>query len=151
MFKGIFSDSNSIFFSYESEDINKKLISKISVDSKFTCTSFARFCVFHWSVDCCVELIIVYDNLCANCFHLLLKWFQLNSFGVMCFLGDSCKKMQKILFKKKKKKKKNPLSEHPLYEIIEYAFKTTKANLLKVSVSRLNGVYNSIIFTNSTK
>ena len=64
----------------------------------------------------------------------------------MCFLGDSCKKMQKIPFKKK-----TPLSEHPLYEIIEYAFKNTKANLLKISVSRLNGVYNSIIFTNSTK
>ena len=37
--KWIFSDSNNIFLWHESEDINKKLISEISVDFQFSFTS----------------------------------------------------------------------------------------------------------------
>ena len=43
--KWIFSDSNSIFLWHES----KKLISKISVASNFTFSSYAWLCVFHCS------------------------------------------------------------------------------------------------------
>ena len=54
--KGILSDSNNIFLWYESEDFKqKKLVSKISVDSNFTFSSYARLCVFHCShIDYCV-------------------------------------------------------------------------------------------------
>ena len=31
-----------------------------------------------------------------DCSHFILKWFHLNSFGAMCFLEESNKKMQKI-------------------------------------------------------
>ena len=50
--KGIFSDFNIIFLWHESEDTmykQKKLISKISVDSNFTFSSYAWLCVFHCS------------------------------------------------------------------------------------------------------
>ena len=40
--KGIVSDSNNIFLWHESEDVNKKkLISKISINSNFTFSSYA--------------------------------------------------------------------------------------------------------------
>ena len=39
--RGIFSDPNIIFLWHESEDINKKSISKISVNSNFQFTSYA--------------------------------------------------------------------------------------------------------------
>ena len=43
--KGIFSDSNNIFLWHKSEDINKKkVISKISVHSKSSFTSYAWLC-----------------------------------------------------------------------------------------------------------
>ena len=43
---------------------------------------------------CCVsllrvELIAVDDNLCENCSHFTLKWFQLNFFGEICFLEEN--------------------------------------------------------------
>ena len=44
LFKGIISDSNSIFLWHKSEDINIKVISKISVDSNFPFTSYAWLC-----------------------------------------------------------------------------------------------------------
>ena len=48
--KGIFSDSNSIFFMvWIRRYKQKKLISKISVDSNFTFSSYAWLCVFHCS------------------------------------------------------------------------------------------------------
>ena len=48
--KGIFSDSNNIFLWYEIRTYKqKKLISKISVDSNFTFSSYAWLCVFHCS------------------------------------------------------------------------------------------------------
>ena len=44
------SDSNNIFLWHESEDVNKKkLISKISVDSDFTFSSYAWLFLFHFS------------------------------------------------------------------------------------------------------
>ena len=46
-FKGIVSDTSNIFLWHESEDINKKKASKISVDSSFMFSSYAWVCVFH--------------------------------------------------------------------------------------------------------
>ena len=50
--KGIFSDSN-VFMWLKSGDINKKVISKISLDSTFSFTSYALLCALalhHWLV-----------------------------------------------------------------------------------------------------
>ena len=60
----ILSDSNNIILWHESEDINKKVYSKFSVDSNFTFTSYAQLCVIHCSIDYCVELIIAEKFLC---------------------------------------------------------------------------------------
>ena len=83
----------------------KKLIPKISVDSKFTFTKklvpslrlqkswFPKFqlisnlclqvmhdyIVFHCSTDYCVKLNLVDENLCENCSHFILNWFQLKA------------------------------------------------------------------------
>ena len=86
-----------------------KIISRISVDSNFTFTSYAWSWVFHCSIDYCVELIIVDDNFCEDCSHFILKWFQPNSFGEICFLEKSYKHVQK------KKKKKNENFDSTLY------------------------------------
>ena len=95
--KGIFSDSNIIISDiYIHVDINKQLISNISVVSKFTYISYAWLCVFHCSIDYCVELIIIYENLCQKSSHFKPKWFLLNSFGKMCFLKESYKQMHKF-------------------------------------------------------
>ena len=45
--KGIFSDSNNIFLRHKSKDINKKVISKILVDSNFTFTSYVWLSIDH--------------------------------------------------------------------------------------------------------
>ena len=47
------------------------------------------YVVFHYAIDYCVELILANDNLCENCFNFTLKWFQLISFGEMCFLEEN--------------------------------------------------------------
>ena len=56
-FKGIFGDLNNNFLWHESEDINqKKIISKISVDTNFTFSSYAWLYVcFISPIDHCVE------------------------------------------------------------------------------------------------
>ena len=48
------------------------------------------------SIDYCVKYSLVYENFCENCSHFILKWFQPNSFGEVCFLEESYKNMQKI-------------------------------------------------------
>ena len=57
--KGIFIDSNNIFLWYDSEDINrkKKRISKISVDSNFTFSSYAWLCNVYFiaPIDYCAK------------------------------------------------------------------------------------------------
>ena len=45
--------------------------------------------MYHCSIDCCFELNIRDGNFCENCSHFTLKWFQPNSYGEMCFLGES--------------------------------------------------------------
>ena len=80
MHKGIVSGSN-IFLWHESDNINKKVISKISVDSNFMLTSLVQDYVhWHCSIDYCVKLILIDENLCENWFYFTLKWFLLNSF-----------------------------------------------------------------------
>ena len=98
VFKGIVSDSNNIFLRHELEGINKKkkkkkkIISKISVGSNFTFTVMHDHVHWHCSVGYCVKLILVYnENLCENCYYFTLKWFLLNCFGEMYFLGESYK------------------------------------------------------------
>ena len=121
--KEMFNDSSNIFLWHESVDTKKKLISEISVDSKFTFTSYVWLCVLHCSIDCCVEIIIVYDNLFEKCSHFLMKWFQLNSFEEMCFLWESYIQMQQIW-------------EYPLNVISEYTFKCRKKRSLHLTLSK---------------
>ena len=61
-------------------------------------------CVFHCYTDYCVELIIMYDNLCENWTHFILKWFQRNYFW-------NCDSYRRL-----------PISKY-LYKITEYTFK----------------------------
>ena len=90
--KGIVSDSNNIFLWYELKDINKKkMISKISVDSNFTFTSYTGLCA--------MALLyrlqgLINSGRWESMWKLLLfhtEWFLLNSFGEMCFLEESYK------------------------------------------------------------
>ena len=46
-------------------------------------------------IDFCVALSLVDETFCENG-SFILKWFQPNSFGEMCFLEESCEKMKKI-------------------------------------------------------
>ena len=46
---------------------------------------------FHFLMDFVNSAIF-----CENCSHFILKWFQPNSFGEMCFLEGRYEKMQKI-------------------------------------------------------
>ena len=39
---------------------------------------------------------LVYETFCENCFHFILKLFQPNSFGEVCFSEESYENMQKI-------------------------------------------------------
>ena len=76
-------------------DMNLKIIIyKISVDSNFTYSSYAWLYVFHCSYRLrCWSL--VNETFCENCSHFILKWFQPDFFGEMCFLEESYKKMPK--------------------------------------------------------
>ena len=104
--KEIVSDPN-ISLWHESEDIDQKKKKKKKRKCYFQNFSWFQFCVYklwnmydyvhgHCSVDNCVKLILVAEDLCENCFYFTLKWFLLNSFGEMCFLEVSylCKKIQ---------------------------------------------------------
>ena len=79
-----------------------------------------RFQVMHGYVcfiapiDYFVELSLVYETFCENCSHFILKWFQPNSFGELCFLEDSYRNMQKFKYFN--------FWESPLFDISEYAF-----------------------------
>ena len=74
----VYSVILTIFLWHESEDTQKNLVSKISVDFNFTNLLVTHdYVVFHWSIDYCVELILVDNNLCENCSNFTLKWFQL--------------------------------------------------------------------------
>ena len=74
----------------------KKLISKISVDSNFTVSSYAWLCVFH-----CSHRLLCGIKSCVRDFSVkialisALKWVQPNSFGEVCFLEESYKNKQK--------------------------------------------------------
>ena len=70
-------------------------------------------------IDYCDEKkSLVYETFCENCSYFILKWFQPNSFGEVCFLEESYKNMQKFQFK--------TFWERPLFSIREYAFKQNK-------------------------
>ena len=71
-------------------------------------------------IDYCVEQGLVYETFCEHCSHFILKLFQPNSFGEVCFLEESYEIMPKkkilIFFKS---------WERPLLDIREYAFNLT--------------------------
>ena len=94
--KEIFIDFNSIILWHKSEDINKE-----SLFPKFQLIPILRFQVTHdyvcfiAPIDYCVELHLVDKTFCETCSHFILKGFQCNFFGEMCFLEESYEKMQK--------------------------------------------------------
>ena len=55
--------------------------------------------------------------------NFILKWFQPNSFGEVCFLGKSYKNLQRIQILK--------ILRAPLFDIREYAFKFEGLGLIK--------------------
>ena len=75
----------------------KTLISKISVDSNFTFSSYAWLCVLHCShrLLCWIKSRVRHF-FCENCSHFILKWFELNSFREVCFSEECTTNMQKI-------------------------------------------------------
>ena len=82
---------------HESEDINKKEpISKISVDSNFMFSSYAWLCVFHCSHRQLCWIKSLTQDFLWVLLSIILKWFQPNSFGKVCFLEESYENMQKI-------------------------------------------------------
>ena len=95
----------------------EKLISKISVDFNFTFFSYAWLCVFRCSHRLLCWIKSCVQNFLWNCSHFILKWFQPNSFGELCFLEESCRNMPK------KKIKFWQFWERPLFNISEYTFK----------------------------
>ena len=50
-------------------------------------------------------------NLCENCSHFTLKYFQLNSFGKMCFLEENYKYIDARKKKQKQNKNKNKIKQ----------------------------------------
>ena len=113
-FKGVFSDFNNIILLLESEDINQK-----SLFPKFQLIPILCFQVMYDYVLVTAPQTTVLHKvssmrLSVNCSHFLPKWLQLNSFGEMCFLEGNYQNMQK--------KSNFKISEHPLFEIGEYAF-----------------------------
>ena len=81
--KGIFSDFHNIFSCMNLETKTKK-----SLFQKFQLIPILRFQVMHDYVCFIVPM--------ENCFHFILKLFQANSFGELCFLEESYGNMQKI-------------------------------------------------------
>ena len=77
-----------------------------SLYPKFQLIPILRFQIMHdyvcfiVPIDYCVEKSLMYETLCENCSHFILKWFQPNSFEEECFLEESDKNMQKIQFLK---------------------------------------------------
>ena len=69
--KEIVSDSNNIFLWHESEDISKKYIFKISVDSNFAFSSYDYVC-FIAPTDYCVAQNLVYETFCENYSHFMM-------------------------------------------------------------------------------
>ena len=66
-------------------------------------------------IDYCVEKVLCPRLFFENCSHFILKWFQPNSFGEMCFLEECTTNIKKIHILK--------FWECPLFDIGEYAFK----------------------------
>ena len=114
--KGIFCDSNNIFLWYESENIIKK--------AYFQNFSSFQFYVFKLCMILCISLLpyitVLNKVFCENCSHFILKWFQPNLCGEVCFLEECTTKMQKIHILK--------FWEHPLSDISEYAFNLIRIN-----------------------
>ena len=74
----------------------ENLISKISVDSNFTFSSYAWLFVFHCSrrLLCWIKSRVRNFSV-KNCSHFIMKWFQPNSFGEVCFLQECTTNMKK--------------------------------------------------------
>ena len=62
----------------------------------------------------------MYETFCENCSHFMLKWFQPNSFGEVCFLP---RELKEVLRKYAKKIKFRKFWERPQFDIREYTFK----------------------------
>ena len=94
--KEVFSDSSIILWQ-ESKDINKKkLLPKFQLIPVLRLKVMHDYVHWHCSIDYCVRLVVIDEDLSGNCFYVTLKRFQLNSFGKMCFLEKSYKQIQKI-------------------------------------------------------
>ena len=145
--KGIFSDFHNIFLWHESEDINqKKGVSKIiSLDSKFTFSSYVWLCVFH-----CSHRLLCWIKSRVRDFQvkiaLILYW---NDFSLI-HLGKCAS--SKIAMKMCKKFKFWKFWERPLFDIREYAFKKTliPRNFAMKFVPFMYALYSFIIHHHSS-
>ena len=78
-------------------DVNQKIWTKKKKIQKFQLISILCLQVMHdnvhWhcSIDYCIKLILVDENLSENCSYFSLKWFLLNTFGEIYFLQESYK------------------------------------------------------------
>ena len=93
--KGIFTDSNHLFMVWIRRSKQKQLTSKISVDSNFAFSSYVWLCVSLLPLTTVLHKVLCTSLSGENCSHFILKWFQSNSFGEVCFLEESYKNMQK--------------------------------------------------------
>ena len=88
--KGMVSNSINIFLLYEQEIINKKLTSKISVDSSIMFTSYAWLCALALLHRLLWLLIshVLSTWIINNHSHFIWKWFQPHSFEELCYIKE---------------------------------------------------------------
>ena len=91
--------------------MNQKILTKKAYFQNF---SWFQVQIFKLCMIMCVSLLCTRISV-KNCSHFILKWFQPNSFGELCFLEESYGNIQKENFWK--------FWQRPLFNISEYAFK----------------------------
>ena len=84
----------------------------------------------------------MYETFCENCSHFILKWFQPDSFGEVCFLEESYENMQKFKFWK--------FWDRPLFDIREYAFNLYLIRENQKMCRQVNKKISSCFWTAST-
>ena len=85
-----------------------------------------------YSVKVIYEFMRIYSK---NSYNFIRKWFLLNPFGDLGFLERAAKRCKTFKFQN--------FWECPLYEIQEYAFKTTYLNLINCCCGNNNFLYRS--------
>ena len=115
--KEVFCDSNNIILWHKSKGMNKKVISKIPVDSNFIFASYAWLCVFH-----CSHRLLWWIKSLRHEFSvkiaLIIYWngFSLIHLGNVLFRGELLRNAKNSIFL--------TFWESPLFEIREYVFKS---------------------------